>query len=220
MQHDRPGESCLSETLHPEETITSCLLIRHGATLPTEQGRIYHDPQVPLTDKGLDQARALATWLETQKPEILLSSPAFRVRTTADIVGTGLHLSPCIVEDLDEWRIGEWEGRTYLEIKKAEPELYRRWSNDPIHAAPPGGESVSDLCERVNSVLPRILQLYEGKKLAIVTHAGIIRAMLINALGMPVDNFWRLVIPTGSVSRVDFSANFASVHYLAHRPQA
>jgi broad specificity phosphatase PhoE len=209
----------LTETLHPEEIITSFLLIRHGATKPTEEGRIYHDPQVPLTDKGLDQARALATWLEAQKPDVLLSSPAYRVRTTAAIVGTGLRLSPTILEDLDEWRIGAWEGRTYLEIKKAEPDLYHKWSSDPIHSAPPDGESVSDLCRRVDSILPGVISQFEGRRLALVTHAGIIRAILIQALGMPVENFWRLVIPTGSVSRVDYSANFATVHFLAHRPQ-
>lgn len=209
----------MTETLHPEETITSFLFIRHGHTRATEEGRLYHDPEAPLTENGVRQAKAIATWLPGRKPDSLLTSPSYRVRSTAEIVASSLGGKPIVVDGLDEWRIGEWDGRTYLDIKKKEPELYHAWSSDPIHNAPPGGESIADLCLRVRHSVDELISRYEGKKVALVTHAGIIRGALLYALGVPVENFWRLMVPVGSVSRVDFSANFATLHYLAFKPE-
>lgn len=210
----------MTETLHPEETITSFLLVRHGHTRATEEGRLYSDPEAPLTERGLKQARALADWLPAQKPDLLLTSPSLRVRSTAEIIAPALAMEPVVVEGLDEWHVGDWDGRTYLDIKKSEPELYNRWSADPIHNAPPGGESIADLCRRVKGSVEQIISLYEGKRLAVVTHAGIVRGAIVLALGIPVENFWRLLLPVGSVSRLDFSRNFATLHYMAFSPEA
>jgi broad specificity phosphatase PhoE len=208
----------LTDVLHPEETITSFLLIRHGHTKATEEGRLYTDPNAPLTDKGRLQAQALAAWSVSQKPDALLSSPSLRVRTTADIIGASLEQQPVIIDGLNEWHVGDWEGRTYLDLKNSEPELYSRWSADPIHNAPPGGESISDLCERIERSVKEMISRFEGKKLALVTHAGVIRSAIMGALGVPVVNFWRLSIPVGTVSRLDFSANFATLHFMSWRP--
>lgn len=210
----------MTELLHPEETITSFWLVRHGHTKSTEEGRLYTDPQVPLTEQGVKQAEALATWLKTQNPELLLTSPSKRVRHTADIIASAINLPVTTVDDLNEWHVGEWEGRTYLDIKKTEPDLYARWSKDPINNAPPGGESITDLCKRSRQHLEQLLTAYPGQRIALVTHAGIIRSILANALEIPMQNFWRLVIPTGSVARVDFSANFASVYFTGLCPGA
>lgn len=219
MQFTGPGASQLTDVLHPEETITSFLLIRHGHTKATEEGRLYTDPNAPLTEKGRLQAQAAADWVVSQKPDLLLSSPSLRVRTTADIIGESLNQQPIIIEGLNEWHVGDWEGRTYLDLKNSEPELYKRWSNDPINNAPPGGESISDMCVRVEQSMNEMIARFEGKKLALVTHAGVIRSAVIDALGIPVANFWRLSVPVGSVSRLDFSTNFATMHFMSWRPE-
>jgi alpha-ribazole phosphatase len=63
-----------------------------------------------------------------------------------------------------------------------------------------------------------LLKEHSGKKIALVSHAGIIRALIVRALGMPVDNFWRVNVPTGSITKIDFSANFATMQMMAIRP--
>jgi ribonuclease H / adenosylcobalamin/alpha-ribazole phosphatase len=207
-----------SEPLHPEEAITSLLLIRHGHTEATEAGLLYTDPAAKLTEKGIEQAKAISKWIPRHNPNVLVANTAMRVRWTADIISGASGLEPVICQGFDEWRVGEWEGRTYLDIKKNDPEIYAAWSKDPITNRPPGGESIEDLCERIRGNLEALIKTYEGQTVAFVTHAGIIRAILVNALGMSVHNFWRLSIPTGSVSRVDYSANFATVHFVSYRP--
>ncbi len=208
----------MTEPLHPEETITSFLLIRHGHTKATEEGKLYTDPNAPLTQKGHEQAEALAAWLGSKPPDLLLTSPSNRVRTTADIIAKTTDRQPIIVEGLNEWHVGDWEGKSYWQIKEAEPELYQRWSDDPIHNAPPGGESILDLGRRVERQVKELIATYLGKRVALVTHAGVARGILLHALGIPVENFWRVSVPTGSVSKVDFSESFATVHFIAFRP--
>ncbi len=207
-----------SEKLHPEEAITSLLLIRHGHTEATEAGLLYTDPEARLTEKGVDQAQAISKWIPKHNPQVLIANTAQRVQATADIISEATGMVPIICQGFDEWRVGEWEGRTYLDIKKNDPDIYADWSKDPITNRPPGGESIEDLCERIRDNLLALVKTHEGKTVAFVTHAGIIRAILVNALGMSVHNFWRLSVPTGSVSRVDFSANFATVHFVSLRP--
>lgn len=206
------------EPLHPEEVVTSIILARHGHTIPTEEGLLYTDPNAPLTERGEKQAATLALWMAKQKPELLLSSPSKRVLATAEIVAAKLKLEPQIAEDLNEWNVGTWDGKSYWDIKKNQPAAYARWSHDPIHIAPPQGESIAGLCQRIKDQIREIIAQNEGKSIALITHAGVIRGVLAYALGVPAENFWRLNIPTGSVSKVDFSANFATVQFVAFTP--
>lgn len=208
----------MSEELHPPEQITSFFLIRHGHTEPVEHGRLYNDPAVELTAKGINQAHKIADWLTTQDAECLLSSKAIRVVSTAKIVSELIKLDTELVPDLNEWDVGAWEGSSYLEIKKTKPDEYFHWVEDPIENKPPAGESIRDLYNRSVLVLDKMIESHPGKKIALISHAGVIRSILAHALGMPLINFWRISIPAGSVSRVDFSPNYATVHFVALMP--
>lgn len=205
----------MSETLHPEETVTTFILLRHGHTQQTEQGKLYTDPSSMLTEKGKKQAEALAEWLPKERPDIVLSSTAERVRASAELIARQLNLSVELVQGLDEQHVGEWEGRSYLEIKKSEPELYKAWCADPIRNRAPGGESIQDLFERVQRDMQSLIVQHSGKRIALVTHAGVIRSAIMAALGMPLDNFWRISVPTGSASKIDYSSNFATLQYMS-----
>lgn len=209
----------MADELHPLETVTSLILIRHGQTAQTAAGKVYTDPGSTLTDKGKLEASAIAEWLPSERPEILLSSPSARALSTAEAISQILQLPVQIVESLRELQVGAWDGRSYLDIKKSEPDVYAAWSKDPIRNAPPGGESIVQLCERAVEHVQDICKTFSGKRVALVSHAEVIRAIAVYALGMPVDNFWRLSIPTASATKIDFSANFATMHYAGLRPQ-
>ena len=209
----------MSEELHPPETITTIYLIRHGHTEAIEKGKLYNDPEVEITEKGVNQARALGEFLKEVTPDELLSSTAKRVISTAGLIEEALKMKNKPQEDLNEWSVGDWEGRTYLEVKKEDPEDYESWCADPIKNAPPAGESINDLCQRVKTRIGEIIKANEGKTIALVTHAGVVRAVLLNYLDIPVRNFWRISISAGSVSKIDISENFATVHYMNRDPR-
>ncbi len=207
------------EPLHPEEIVTTALLIRHGHTGATEQGICYTDPAAELTAAGQAQAELIGKWLETEQADVLLSSSSQRVVTTAQIVGRELSMPFQVVQDLNEWNVGEWEGRAYIDIKSEEPELYAAWVRDPIVQRPPGGESIEDVCRRASVKLDELMEVHKGKRIALVTHAGIIRAAIIKALQMDVRNFWRLVVPVGTITRIDFSPSFATLQFMSVKPK-
>lgn len=208
----------MGETLHPEETVTTIILVRHGHTQQTESGKLYSDFAARLTEKGITQAKAIAEWMPREKVDLLLSSRAERVQATAKIVAEAISMSPQILTNLDEQNVGEWEDRTYMDIKKNNPQEYALWCADPVRQAPPGGESIEQMFQRVQRSLSELLSEHSGKRIALVSHAGVIRSILIGALGMPVDNFWRLAVGTGTASRVDFSSNFATVQFMSVKP--
>ncbi len=210
----------MSEELHPLEAITSLYLVRHGHTRATELGLLYSDPKIEITEKGLAQAQAAAKYVAATKPQILLCGAAVRVAQSSQPVEQETGLKAQIVKGFEEWQVGDWEGRTYLDIKKNDPDQYRCWCADPISNAPPNGESIVQLSERIRESLIELItnSEFEGKTIAMVTHSGIIRSIIVHALGMPIENFWRLSIPTGSISRIDFSKNFATMHFMAQKP--
>ena len=210
----------MSEELHPSESITTLYLVRHGHTRATELGLLYSDPQIEITDKGARQAQAAAKYVAEQKPQIIVRGKAVRVAQSAAPLEEITGLTASTVDGFEEWHVGNWEGRTYLDIKKNDPDQYHSWCADPIENAPPGGESIAQLCSRIGASLKGLAEheAFEGKTIAMVTHSGIIRSILVHALEMPVRNFWRLSVPTGSVTRVDISKNFATVHYMSVRP--
>jgi len=212
----------MSEELHPLEAITTIYLIRHGHTRATELGLLYSDAAIEITEKGSIQAEAAAKYVANAKakPEILLCGKAARVIQSCRPLEALTELKAQKLDGFEEWQVGEWEGKTYLEIKKNNPEQYHQWCADPVQNAPPGGESIVQLSQRIATSINKLTasQEFNGKKIAMVTHSGIIRSILVHALGMPVQNFWRLSIPTGSVSRIDFSQNFATVHFMAVIP--
>lgn len=210
----------MSEELHPLEAITSLYLVRHGHTRATELGLLYSDPKIEITEKGSAQAQAAAKYMATISPQILLCGDAVRVVQSCQPLAAETGLTAQSIKGFEEWQVGNWEGRTYLDIKKNDPDQYHRWCADPIANAPPNGESIIELSERIEASLLDLVanSAFEGKTIAMVTHSGIIRSIIIHALGMPVRNFWRLSIPTGSITRIDFSKNFATMHFMAHKP--
>lgn len=211
------------EELHPSETVTTLYLIRHGHTHATQDGLLYCDRSTPLTDKGSIQAQNLALHMSRYQIDRLVSGTALRAVSTAEPIARELGMEMQTIEGMDEWQVGQWEGRTYLDIKKNDPEIYAAWCADPIGNAPPGGESVAQMMQRIKTRLDLILTdstlALAGSKIALVTHSGIIRTILMHALNMQTADFWRLTIPTGSISRVDFSPSFASVHFMSLVPE-
>jgi broad specificity phosphatase PhoE len=211
-----------SEELHPLETITNILLIRHGHTQATQLGLLYSDPHMPLTDKGVEQSKLAAKWAKSFHPDVILTGKALRVSQAAEPLAQLTGIIPTVIAGFEEWHVGKWEGRTYLDIKKNDPEQYHAWCADPVNNAPPGGESIDDLVQRIGKSLLSLVMSdeYGGKNIAMVTHSGIIRSIIVHALDMPTSNFWRLSVPTGSVSRVNFSKNFALLQYCGLVPEA
>jgi alpha-ribazole phosphatase len=130
-------------------------------------------------------------------PDRLVCSPLVRCRGLADLLGRSYGLAPELDDRLKELHFGRWEGRRWSEIDRAESD---RWAADYLHATPPGGESYEALLTRVDAFLADLGR--SSERVAIVTHAGPLRAVLVRCLGLPPQAAWKFDVGYGRVTRL------------------
>lgn len=162
-------------------------LLRHGATPPN-----LVDPPVmqgkgmdePLAEVGREQAARAAGALSDRPLKAIYASPLRRAMETAGVVAErhGLPVQP--VESLVEVEVGRWEGRSWPEIEREEPDAYRAFREDPGANGYPGGETMRELLDRVSLGLEQLMQRHVGDEIAVVAHSVVNRAYLGSLLGL------------------------------------
>ncbi|MHB1557032.1 MAG: alpha-ribazole phosphatase [Isosphaeraceae bacterium] len=179
------------------------LIVRHGATPWNAEGRLQGQRDVPLSEHGRAQAAALARLLEDRSVDVVYSSDLGRARETAEIIVGARGLPIVAVARLREMSFGDWEGSTIAEVERDDPDRLHAWHRDPAATAPPGGESLIELEDRVGDFL-RELGTNPGDRTAlVVTHAGPIRVFLCLALGLPAASYWKFRVDPGSLTELD-----------------
>ncbi|MEU9114552.1 histidine phosphatase family protein [Streptomyces sp. NPDC048483] len=174
------------------------LLIRHGETEWSRNGRHTGRTDLPLTADGEEQARALRPLLSGRKIGQVYASPLQRALRTAELAGLG---QPDIDPDLREWDYGGYEGITTAEIRRSRPDWYL--FRDGVTPGPAGhpGESPEQVGARADRVLARIrpqLEADEGD-VALVAHAHFLRVLTARRLGLPPAAGGLFTFETGAV---------------------
>jgi alpha-ribazole phosphatase len=177
--------------------VTRLLLIRHAQPEEDVRGRCYGTLDVGLSPAGEEAAERLARDLPSAL-DAVYSSPRRRALQTATRMG-----EPRVDGRLSEIDFGELEGRTYEEIEREQPELFHRWMESPTQMRFPGGESWADLRARSRAAVADILEA-GGDAVAIVTHGGVVRAILAGALGLRDERAFALDVGYARVSIVDW----------------
>lgn len=167
------------------------LLVRSAATAATRRAAFAADE--PLDAAGGRAAAGLAAVLG--RVDIALAGPALRARQTAAAAG----LDARVDADLGALGAGAWAGLDLAEVGARDPGGLRGWLEDP-DARPPGGESRAELAARVARFLERARELPGA--LAGVTHATVVRAAVVLALGAPPEAFWHVDVVPASVTEL------------------
>ena len=166
-------------------------LLAHGATAATRAMRFPNDE--PLEPRALAALKALRSRFRFF--DRVLTAPARAANDTAVALGLIAEIEPAI----RECDYGLWRGLSLAKIEAGEPEALNAWLTD-VAAAPHGGESTSVVIERTGAWLSQELTR-RGATLA-VTHASIVRAALVNALGANPASFWRVDVAPLSLVRL------------------
>jgi alpha-ribazole phosphatase/probable phosphoglycerate mutase len=173
-------------------------LIRHGEP---EGGRRYRGAtDDPLTAAGWRQMEAAVA---ARSPwQRIYTSPLRRCRAFAEVLGER-HTIP-VTEDarLQELGYGVWEGLTPEELRRQDPEQLTRFFNDPLAHQPAGAEPLVDFQRRVLAAWTDILQQSHDEHVLLVAHAGTLRAILGQVLGMPLQNMFRINIGYAALIRI------------------
>jgi broad specificity phosphatase PhoE len=180
------------------------LLIRHAQPEAKAEGRCYGSLDLELSARGERLARHLARVLDGIPLAAVYTSPRIRARLTAAPLADVNGLSPTIVEALRELDFGDLEGHLYEDIANDNPQLFAAWMSEPTSVQFPGGESFASLRTRVLDAIAAMRERHAGQVVAVVSHGGVIRAVLADALEMPDRAIFRLEQSYGGISIVDW----------------
>ena len=183
---------------------TRVLMLRHGQTQRSAQGRYSGRADLPLTELGERQAAAAAARLSSA-PGVaaVISSPMLRARQTAKPVADALGVPLQVRDEWMEADFGAWEGLTFTEAQARDPDLHTRWLTD-TSVSPPGGESIDAVHRRVRRALDELITEYGAASLIVVSHVTPIKTLLRIALDAGPSLLHRLHLDIASLSIADF----------------
>jgi broad specificity phosphatase PhoE len=149
------------------------VLVRHGETEWSRDGRHTGKTDIPLTEEGRRQAKALAPALTAWKFSLVLTSPLQRAADTCRLAGYGNQAQTR--PDLVEWDYGRYEGLTSQQIEQIRPN-WSLWRDGG-----PGGEKPADVGRRVDRVIAEVRRV--DRNVLIVAHGHVLRVLTARWLG-------------------------------------
>jgi probable phosphoglycerate mutase len=164
--------------------------IRHGATAWSITGQHTGRTDLPLTEAGDVEARALTPWLRPITFTHVLTSPMQRASRTCSLAGLGA--TAAVEPDLSEWDYGEFEGKTSGEIHLQHP----GWN--AFYDGCPGGESAGDICSRADRLINNLGTLHGN--IALFSHGQFGIVLVSRWIGLPISDGPHFTIDTASLS--------------------
>ena len=171
-------------------------IARHGETPWNLENRVCGRTDVPLTEKGTEQARLLAQNAMGKGIEVILSSPLLRARQTAHAVSEAIGVPIELDERLIELDFGSFEGGP-----RSDPEYQYTRAQFPTRY--PGGESAFQLAHRVYSCLEDVKRKYAGKTVLLVCHGGVCRMVRSYFMDLTNDEYSYYFAPNAELVEYD-----------------
>ncbi len=182
------------------------ILVRHGYSKGNKDSMFTGHMDVPLIDVGFKQAELVSDYiLENFKVDAIYSSPMSRSSETVRKVADTLNLPIILDKGLIEIHGGDWEGVTFEDIAKRDPEFFKHWWENKGVVRCPNGESMEDAGKRAMVALKKICEENDGKTLVIASHGGVIRSLQCLLLGVDMNNFNSIPwMPNASISILEY----------------
>ena len=189
-------------------------LLRHGQTEWNADGNRYCGrTDLPLTDKGVQQAQLVREQLKDISFKAIYSSPLQRAYGTAQIASGGKEV---IKDDrLIEADFGDWESKSKEQFIEENPALWERWNKEPLITQAGGtGETAQTIINRMNGFFTSILQKHPSGNILVVAHNGVNRLYLAHKLGMNVKDYRKITLDNSTVSlfQLDEEGELTLIH--------
>lgn len=173
-------------------------LLRHGQPAGGDRFRGVQDD--PLSDTGWQQMRAsvkdMAGW------DVIVSSPLRRCAAFATELADHHSLEIETDHRLAELAFGEWEGKSYEEVKRKQPKAWQAFFEDPVNNTPPGGEKMTDFCDRIDAAWEDLVERYKGKHVLVICHGAVMRTIYRRLLNMPMSSLFSIEVPYACLTRI------------------
>jgi broad specificity phosphatase PhoE len=192
-------------------------LVRHGQTAWNSENRLQGHTDLPLNDVGRQQAQRVGEFFAAFHMKGLFTSHLQRSQQTAQVIlaGNGHGVTPVVEQGLAECNLGAWEGLTPLEIDAQFEGAYQQWRTQPSRVQIPRAEPLADFRLRVRETLERMVATTGEGHHVLVTHGGVIAALLADVLEADYDNVLRrLRLDNAGVTALDFSQHHPHVLWI------
>ncbi len=199
---------------------THLLLVRHGETDYNRNGVIQGSRDIPLNEQGRRQAEALAESLKQVKINAACSSGLSRAYETARIVVGSRPIKVTKFPELNEMSFGKYEGRSDEEVQRIFSQKHAAWARGELDIGFQDGENPSQVLQRADSRMRRIVHDHPGQTVLVVTHGRLMRILLFNWLSLEPSQMDDFAIPNTSVyhlSVVDGRAELLAVDQTGFR---
>jgi 2,3-bisphosphoglycerate-dependent phosphoglycerate mutase len=153
---------------------TRILVIRHGETAWNKDARIQGHIDIALNDTGLRQAQRTAEALAEEAIAAVYTSDLQRAVQTAQAIAQRLGLAWQAHTGLRERHFGDCQGMTWAALETEQPSVAEAWRRREPAFAPPGGESLLALRERVERTLSELAAPHLGQQIVVVAHGGVL----------------------------------------------
>ncbi|GAA5316333.1 MAG: alpha-ribazole phosphatase family protein [Candidatus Pelagadaptatus aseana] len=206
--------------LRAKQTVTTIDLLRHGECEGGEIWRGHVD--VALSHKGWQSMRRSVASLDDKQWDRIVSSPLQRCAEFAREVAEGNSIELSLRQSFKEVNFGDWDGRPSKEVWREQKQQVLEFFKDPQNFAPPNGESLAQLRERLIPAWQQLVEECKGEHVLLVQHGGTIRVLLGWLLNMPLEAVVRLDVPYASISRIrvfhsdDGTEPFPSLAFFNH----
>lgn len=183
-------------------------LLRHS-TLQIAEGICYGQSDVDVSANFLNELALVKQKLAGEQFDAVYASPLQRCSKLAQALGVTEH----IVHDerLKELHFGDWEMQAWNDIPR---DIFDVWAQDYATLAPPNGETFAQLQQRGLDFLNEAQQQHANQHVLVVTHGGMIRALIAHALNMQLKGLFRLHIDYVSLTGLDFSGSLPKVSFV------
>ena len=181
--------------------ITEFVAVRHGETEANLNGVLQGQTDTPLNELGLRQAQCASDRLKHEHIDMIFSSDLSRALRTAELIAEPHHLPVMKLHALREWDLGALQGGKWVDLREKYPEVMNSFQEEHAEVLVPDGESRSVFYQRVADCLDEMPERFAGKRILLVAHGGVLKAMFHHIVG-PVSDRSRLPLTSNaSVSR-------------------
>jgi alpha-ribazole phosphatase len=198
-------------------------LIRHTETV-LQKGICYGQSDVSLAPDFELQAEAVIAKLPSEYSQIY-ASPLKRCQQLAELLSEKLSkrrdgvIEPTKDSRLKELNFGEWELQDWDNIYNSDRDFFNRWSKDYTSLCPPQGETYNALLKRVGEfweekIFECTSMNSEDNAVLLVTHAGVIRAILSKLLDIPIQQSFLVDLDYGSVTKIGMLNGLYKVNWI------
>jgi probable phosphoglycerate mutase len=109
---------------------------------------------------------------------------------------------------------GQWEGLTRAEVAVRFPQEFEVWAATPHLVQPPGGERLEDVAARVAEALARLRDEHAGETIVLVSHAVVVRLIVLAALGLGPDRLWSVDASPAGITEIEYQDDWTTVHRM------